>query len=246
MKNVVIFFLLALSMTSAQAQDTSKVKKTKKDWSKVSLANLPKDHFLIQFGYGPWTQIPDSINTKGLPFSFNFYFMFAFPFKGNPRFSAAIGGGVGTDDQYFDKTYVDVSGQNSNRLTFTDVSDTVHFKKTKLKTTWLDAPIELRFSSNPERSMKSWKAALGFKVGYLIGAGTKSKELQNSNNNTINDYVLKERSKRYFNNTRLCVTGRVGFGIVSLYASYQVNTFVKNGFGPDVRPLQMGITISGL
>jgi len=153
MKYVVIFFLFALSLVGVQAQDTSMIKKAKKDWSKVNLANISKDHFLIQLGYGPWTQKPDSINTKGIPFSFNFYLMMAFPFPGNKRYSVAIGAGVGTDDQYFDKTYVDVSGQNSRKLTFTDVSDTTHFKKTKLKTTYLDAPVELRFSSNPERPL---------------------------------------------------------------------------------------------
>ncbi len=56
----------------------------------------------------------------------------------------------------------------------------------------------------------------------------------------------KKKSKRYFNGTRLSVTGRVGFGSLSLFTSYQVNAFIKEGFGPDVRPYSIGITISGL
>jgi hypothetical protein len=247
MKHVVVFFLLVLSLAGVQAQDSAVVKKAKKDWSKVSLANIPKDHFLLQFGYGPWTQKPDSIHTKGMPFTFNAYIMFAFPFKLNPRISVAIGAGVGSDQQYFSKTYVDVSSQHSKKLTFTDVSDTNHFKKTKLTTTYLEAPIELRFTSNPERPINSWKGALGLKVGYLVSAGTRNKELQNSKGTTINDYTLKEKSKRYFNTTRFCATARIGYGIVSLFGSYQLNTFIREGLGPsDIRPLQLGITISGL
>ena len=73
------------------------------------------------------------------------------------------------------------------------------------------------------------------------------KEFQNSNNVTINDYVLKERAKRYFNTTRLSVMARFGYSFVSIYACYNVNEFIKQGFGPsDVRPLQVGLTISGL
>mgnify|MGYP003529891285 FL=1 len=84
------------------------------------------------------------------------------------------------------------------------------------------------------------------KVGTLIGAGTRGKTLVNKSGNTVNSYVLKERSKRYFNSTRLSITGRVGYGAFSLYASYQINAFIKEGTGPDIRPLQVGLTISGL
>ncbi len=79
-----------------------------------------------------------------------------------------------------------------------------------------------------------------------MSASVKGKTLQNKAGNTINAYTLKEKSKRYFNSTRLSVTGRIGYGALSLYGSYQVNAFIKEGFGPDVRPFQIGLTLSGL
>jgi hypothetical protein len=58
--------------------------------------------------------------------------------------------------------------------------------------------------------------------------------------------VAKENSKRYFNGSRLSLTGRVGYGNFSVFGSYQVNTFLKDGVGADIKPLQIGLCISGL
>lgn len=160
--------------------------------------------------------------------------------------SVALGAGVGVDNQKFSKTYIDISGQKADKLSFIDVSDTNYFKKYKLTTTYLEAPVELRFSSDPEHNLKSWKAAIGVKVGTLISATTRGKTLVNSNGGTVNAYTMKEKATRYFNKTRLSVTGRIGWGIASIYASYQVNAFIREGSGPDIRPFQIGLTLSGL
>lgn len=250
MKKILTLFIALASMTAVMAQDSTTTavtpKKKKKDWSKISLSNRPNDHFMFQLGYNGWSQIPDTINTKGLSRSFNAYFMFDLPFKSDPRFSVGIGAGVGTDNMFFDKMEIDITGRRANTLGFRNVADTNHFKKYKLATTFLEAPVELRFVSNPENTNKSWKIAIGGKIGTMMSASVKGKTLQNSSGNTINAYTLKEKSKRYFNSTRLSVTGRIGYGALGLYGSYQVNAFIKEGFGPDVRPFQIGLTLSGL
>lgn len=247
MKQALFFCATLLILTSVQAQDSTATKKNgKKDWSRVSLANRPKDHFLLQLGYDTWTKKPDSLMTSGLQRSFNMYLMFDFPFKTDPRISVGIGAGVGTDNQYFEKTYIDITGSLGDHLSFKDRSDTTHFKKYKLSITYLEAPLELRFTADPVHPNKSFKMALGVKVGTLVSAKTKGKTLQNSSGNTLRAFVYKERDKRYFNGTRLSGTARIGYGIFSLFASYQLNTFIKEGYGPDVRPLVIGLTISGL
>ena len=190
--------------------------------------------------------MPDSINTRGLSRSFNMYFMFDFPFKTNPHLSVAIGAGIGTNNMYFKDTYIDIAGKNANRLSFNDVSDTTRFKKYKLLTSFLEAPVEFRYSARPETPKKSFKAAIGAKVGTMLAASTKGKNLLNGSGQSINNYTQKEKSKKFFNTTRLSVTGRLGYGNLSLYGSYQVNSFIKEGFGPDVRPFSVGLTLSGL
>src|SRR5690348_2213238 len=111
-----VFPLFAQDSTIAPA-----AKPKKKDWSKVNLSNRPNDHFMLQLGYNGWASRPDTINTKGIPRSFNMYFMFDFPFKTSPRFSVGLGLGLGTDNMYFDKMTVDIAGRTTNQLAFRSV-----------------------------------------------------------------------------------------------------------------------------
>ncbi|WEK37060.1 MAG: outer membrane beta-barrel protein [Candidatus Pseudobacter hemicellulosilyticus] len=260
MKKFLTLFFTVACVTAVTAQDstaveptpvasttkTTKAPKAKKDWSQVNLGRRANDHFMLQLGYNAWSSMPDTINTKGLPRTFNMYFMFDFPFKSDPRWSVGIGAGLGTDNMFFDKTDIDITGRKANTLGFYNVSDTNHFKKYKLATTFAEIPVELRYVLNPENSNKSWKLAVGAKIGTLLSAQTKGKNLQNRAGNTINAYTDKEKSKRYFNGTRLAATLRAGYGNLGLWGSYQINSFIKEGQGPDVRPFQIGISLSGL
>lgn len=238
------FLLLGLSFLAAGvlAQSDSVLKK-----NIINTKTLPRsnDHFMLQLGYLTWSGKPDTINTTGLPRTFNAYFLFDFPFKTSPQFSAAIGAGIGTDHMFFDKTDIGIADANP-AITFTNAANTNSFKKYKLATAYLEAPIELRFSSRPDNDRRSVKAALGAKVGTMLSAVVKGKNLENSTGETVNDYKMKEYSKKFFNTTRLSLTGRIGFGHYSLFGSYQVTTLFKEGQGPKINPASFGITLSGL
>ena len=49
----------------------------------AKVASLPRsnDHLMLQAGYTGWAGAPDSIQTGGIPRTFNGYLMFDFPFK---------------------------------------------------------------------------------------------------------------------------------------------------------------------
>ena len=81
-------------MGSAVIGQTEEKKSGKKDWTKVSFAKRAADHLMIQLGMYNWAQKPDSIRTKGVGRTANLYLLFDFPFKTNPKFSAAIGLGL--------------------------------------------------------------------------------------------------------------------------------------------------------
>ena len=203
------------------------------------------DHFMLQLGYLSWVDIPDTINTSGLPRTFNAYFLFDFPFKTNPKMSAAIGVGFATDHMFFDKMYVGIKDQTQS-VVFQDLSDTTRFKKYKLSTAYLEAPVELRFSSKPDDNKKSIKAAIGVKVGTLLSATVKGKNLEDKNGNSLNSYTSKEKSKKFFNQNRLSATARLGYGHFSIFGSYAITPLFKEGLGPQVRPMTIGLTLSGL
>jgi|SRR5687768_9564307 len=253
MKRIFILCLFIISAGIAFGQDSTKVgdtaakpKPVKKDWSKVNM-NRSNDHFLIQVGKDSWSGGPDTIDIKSLSRSFAIYLMMDFPFKTNPHFSVALGLGVSSSNIYFKDTYLDISGKNNgSALLFQDVKDTTHFKKFKLQTSYAEIPVEFRYSSNPENPNKSWKGAIGAKIGTMLSAHTKGKNLLNGSGGTVNSFTQKEKSKRYFNKTRFAVTGRIGYGSLSLFTAWQVNSYFKEGLGPDVRPYTIGLTISGL
>ena len=236
MKKLLVLFVFAGLSAPAFSQD--------KKQEKIDLSNRPNDHLLFQFGVTNWNGMPDTINKSGLSKSINGYFMFDFPFKSNPKMSIALGPGISSDHILFTKTYIGIRDAAS-RIRFTNVSDTDHYKKTKLATVFLEAPIELRFSSKPVTG-KGFKAALGVKVGTLLNAHTRNVKLQDKDNKELNDFVMKESSKNFFNKNRLSVMARIGWGHITAYTSYSLTPVFRDGAGPVVRPYSIGITLSGL
>jgi hypothetical protein len=240
MRRVFITVLAICVAGSLFAQDstTIRIKATPRK-------SLPNDHLMIQLGTTSWSGKPDSINTGGLPRTFNAYVMLDFPFKTNPKLSVAIGPGIATDNMYFKNTIIGIKDPTTT-IRFRNVADTTHFKKYKLSTAFLEAPVELRFSSNPEDNGKSIKVAIGAKVGTLLSAWTKGSGQENSAGNLINTAIVKEKSKQFFNTTRLSLTGRIGVGHFSLFGSYAITPLFREGFGPKVQPVSIGLTLSGL
>lgn len=194
-----------------------------------------------------WANVPDSISShmKGLSRGLGFAFMLDKPFKSNPRFSIAFGLGISSSSIFFKNMSVGLAATGS-KLPFINLDSADRFKKYKLVTVFAEIPVELRYVFSPEKEGKSWKVAIGAKVGTMLNAHTKGKTLQNKAGNTINSYTLKESKRSFLNSTRLVATARVGIGSVSLIANYQINALIKETAGPDVRPYQIGICISGL
>jgi hypothetical protein len=240
MKKIVFVFIAFASITAVSAQE-----KTTK--SKADLANRAGDHIMLQLSTDFWAGMPDSIkdHKKGLARGGNIYVMIDKPFKNNPRFSAAFGIGIGTSNMYFKNYNVDIKS-TAAKLPFTSLDSADHFKKYKLTTAFLEIPVELRFVNKPEKNNKSMKAAIGVKVGTLLNVHTKGKTLLNKSGGTVNTYTDKITNKRFFNTTRIAVTGRIGYGNLSLFGSYQITSLLKDGLGPDLKPFQIGICLSGL
>ncbi len=242
MKKILPLLPFVLMATAVFSQDNPATGKKKK--APIDMSNRANDHFMLQFGYAGWNGIPDTINKNGLSKSFNVYFLFDFPFKTNPKLSIAAGPGIASDHILFSQTHIGIKDLTPS-LYFTNVSDTNHYKKTKLATVYLEAPVEFRFSADPLHG-KGVKAAIGVKVGTMINAHTRNTKFQDKAANNISDHTLKESSTKFFNKNRLSVMGRVGYGHFSLFGSYQVTALFKDGSGPVVRPFSIGLTLSGL
>jgi len=249
MKQILGMLMLMVSLSTVAQDKKTKIKvqepkapKVKPDYSKLDLSKRASDHFMLQFGIAGWgNKDENSITTKGFNRTFNGYFLFDFAFKSNPKLSVAVGPGVGSDNIYFDKMTVDLNTRNGASFK----RDTItRYKKHKLETGFLEAPIELRYSTNPENMNKGWKFAFGAKVGTMLAAKVKSKVDLDATG--TGGYISKEKDKRYLNTTRFALTARAGLGNLSIFGTYTVTSFFKEGLGPSVKPFSIGLTLSGL
>ena len=244
MKKIILSAITILFLASfAQAQTSDK------STSKLDLTGRAADHFMIQFGSDAWVNRPDSVKTSGFSRHFNMYFMYDKPFKSNQHFSAAYGLGISTSNIFFDDhTYVDVKSPAST-LPFRPLdANSNYFTKQKVVTIYLDAPVELRYYSNPANPAKSWKLAAGAKFGTLLKAYSKAKNYVRPDGSSIygKGYIEKQESKRFFNAYDMTLTGRVGYGLFSFDMGYQVTPVLRDGFGPSMNKVSFGLTISGL
>jgi Outer membrane protein beta-barrel domain len=250
-KNFLLFFLILISfVATSQSLDTTQTLATptpNNNWNKLDLSTRANDHFMVQYGVDGWPNLPDSINTSGFSRHFNAYLMIDKPFRSSPKFSLAFGLGIGSSNIFFSNTYINLKS-NTAALPFTNVSKADHFDKYKLSTSYLEVPLEFRFVTNPAQPDKGFKIALGIKGGLLISAHTKGKNLIDSAGRSLYDkaYISKEYEKNFINNSRFALTGRIGFGHISLDGSYQISNFLKAAAGPKINPYSIGLTLSGL
>ena len=82
-------------------------------------------------------------------------------------------------------------------------------------------------------------------MGSLLDAKSKAKVDLDADGD--GGYVEKIKSKALFNGTRLAVTGRIGFGNLTAFGTYNITEFFREGQGPlGIRPFSVGLTLSGL
>ena len=265
MKKIILPFIALIALeASIQAQQTKTASKDslkvfapilkkekelapKKDWSKVDLSKRPADHFIFQYGLDGWAGAPDSVKTKGFCRHFNFYVMIDKPFKTDPHYSLAYGAGIGTSNIFFNNEIVHLEGAG-NSLPFTDVSNSDHFNKFKLTTIFAEIPAEIRFYENPENKNTGWKGSIGVKAGILLKAYTKGKNWESASGASYfgSTYIQKVSDTHMINGTKVAVSGRIGYGFISLHGDFNVLGVIKNGYGPTINAYSVGISIGGL
>lgn len=247
MKKIVLLLTLSLTCFAIHAQDTLSKSNSASKANNILLRNRPGQHFMLTYTLDSWTGMPDSISSHKGGFSrgFSAAFMFDKVFKSSKKLSLGIGVGFSSSNIIFKKMELGMTSLTSN-MPFTNLDSADHFKKYKLSTTYLEIPLELRFTGNPSNYAKGIKAAIGIKLGTLVNAHTKGKNPVDGNNNATGAYIEKINSKRFINGSKFTATARVGYGVFSLYGSYGLSSVLKDGAGPVMKLYQIGLMISGL
>lgn len=227
--------LLLAANTWAGAQ--TKTKETISEDKKPS-----KDFFMLQLSYDGWNQAETDVTTK-FNRGIGAYINYDFPMgnKKDNNFSFAIGIGVSSSNIYFDK---EVPNFKTNAEATSFVTPDSLSSKFKLNTAYLEAPLEIRYFGNTYNRNKGFKAAIGVKIGYNVGATLKYKTEVGEESRYL--MTEKEKSSRFINQWKFAPTVRIGYGNVSVFGSYSITNLFREGRGPEINPFQVGICISGL
>lgn len=114
-------------------------------------------------------------------------------------------------------------------------------KKSMVAMTYVDIPLELRFSTLPDDPARSFKVAIGGRVGYLLNAHTKIKYKEDGD-------MKKLKNAQFYNFNRLRYSAylKIYLGNFGLFGYYNISPLFEDGKGPMQTTTQsytVGITL---
>ncbi len=215
---LLFLFLFIGSASFAQIKDSIVEIQPKK------IAN-PKDHIVIDFSFDSYRNFPDGISQKPYSLGCNVYLMWDYPFGYGP-FSIAIGAGFSSHNVHTNgKIVYSIDGKQTSFVPLT-----TKYKTNKFSCNYIDIPLELRIRTRGE---KSFKLAIGGKVGYAYNVHTKFEDADGK----IKVYKIKNVEP-----FRYGVTFRIGYNRLNFQGFYALSELFKKGKGePNMIPFSAGI-----
>jgi len=156
MKNAVLTVVLILFIFQGFSQGVNE--STRKKFSTV--IDVFNDFYV---------DVPDSVDNRFLNPGFSFQGLYDYRF-GKSDFSFAFGAGLGSHNFYSDAMIETDSLGVTQLHPISSLYPDINYDKNKITYTYLDVPLEFRL-----RTKNNIRAALGFKVGFLISSHTKYK-----------------------------------------------------------------------
>lgn len=233
MKKSLLSGLFALLTLAAFAQNNAKSSKGR--------PNIPGT-FLVEIGINRALNASDTFNI-GLwgSRSLNLYYQHDIKIpilKGKFSFHPGIGFSM---ERYKFKDGLGLAYDANDELQMQRLA--VPVIKSQLIANYLDAPLELRFSANPDDPSRTFKTAIGFRPGVRISSFTKVKYEEDGEKRQF-----KSKQGWNLNDFRYGVYAKMGVGNISLFGYYNLTTNFKEGEGiqgKDINTLTVGLSLGG-
>ena len=223
MKKITIIFVLTISMLSSYSQEITE--STRKNFSTV-----------IDVFTDIYSNEPKGIETRTINQGMNFSGLYDYRF-GKSNISAAIGIGLGAHNFYSNALPVVDSNGNTQLVRIKTLYPGTEYKKNKISYTYFDVPIELRLRTKDE-----FRAAVGFKMGWLIDSHTKYKG-DDYIFETTDELGVKFRDVKNIETFRYGFTARAGWKFINVMGFFSLTDIFKKDKGPDVYPISVGISL---
>ncbi len=218
-----IFLLIILTLNvCAQTTETPQTQKTS------ARPDIPGT-FTLELGLNRGLSAPDEFSL-GLWGSrtINVYYQYELRIL-KSRFSLVPGIGLSLERYKFKNGYtLNYSGNSTDLVIMlsTVQSAIPGLKKSQLITNYIDVPVEIRYSTNPEDPARSFKASIGGRIGYMYDAFSKVKYKENGE-------VKKIKDKQNFNvnQLRYGVFAKIGVGNFSIFSYYNITPLFEEDKG---------------
>jgi hypothetical protein len=250
MKKYSFLVLLWFGFTSFFAQ--SALDTVIREKSKDIKFSETQDHFMINITMDNVINGKTDTGFKSSWFNPNvgFYFMYDLPI-GNTGFSFAPGLGFTFSKVNLDGSILraDSAGtyfENAARSNYFGANSRfTRYEGSSFYTSWIEAPIEIRWRSKPLNGRNRLKVAVGARVGIRMASNSKIDYIDP----VLGEQTNKQNPFRGINGLRYGATFRIGYGAVNLFGYYGMSQLIKdseNTRGHDLRQYSIGISITGL
>jgi len=215
-----LVFFLGISCTLFAQTETVK---------KVSRRPDIPGTFALEFGFNFDSGAPEqfSLGFWGSR-TFNLYYQYELRIL-KSKFSFVPGIGLSLERFGFNNDYtLDHDPADPRSIVMIPPGESIYpnTKKSQLITNYIDVPLELRFSTNPDDPARSFKISFGGRIGYMYDSFTKIKYKEDTQ-------VKKIKDKQEFNLSplRYGLTTRLGIGGFSLFGYYNLTPLFEEGEG---------------
>lgn len=202
-------------------------------------APLRTDRLGLDLYYGSWLDMPEGIKYSPFSVGVNVFRIYDIPFGHSP-FGIGIGYGLSSHNIHHNGSFVHFTDSISGKKMVDLVPNPDNYKprKNKLSINYFEIPFELRFRTkrklNKNGEMKGpFRFYPGFKVGYLVNIHTSRKD---------NTGKYKEYNFANIEKIRYGATLRVGFGKMSIFGFYALNTLFKEDNPVGLQSFSVGVS----
>jgi len=256
MKKIILSLFVTLLMfnvgvAAINSTEGGEDKNDKKDKKSSKSAKSQPDvpgALVIEVANNILSNAPDNMKlNQWASWTVNIYYMYEMNF-GESAFSFNPGFGLGLEHFRFNENYTLTNTNDDFNTVVTPLRVALPNADVYRRSSWgqyfLDVPFEFRWYAKKEFKRKSFKIAVGGKVGFRFDSKTKVVY------DEFDSKKKKLKNKQNFNfiSPRYGVYGRVGFGAISLYYYYSLTEVFKNKRGPNetrAQNMMVGISISG-
>ncbi|PCJ97979.1 MAG: hypothetical protein COA50_03345 [Flavobacteriaceae bacterium] len=221
MYKLVVFFLFSVISTSWAQTDTT------------DTGNYLEDQFYVGITYNFLLDKPADATQRSLSYGLQFGYIKDIPLNVNRNIGLGIGLGYAVNSYY---TNI-LGSDTANGIAYTILESSDVYKRNKIETHLVEAPIEFRWRTSNTTEYKFWRIYTGMKFGYVLKGRSK---------------FITATEKISFTNSDIRkfhygLTFNFGYNTFNFQAYYALNNLydeqvsLLEGDSLDLRPLRIGI-----